>query len=380
MAKRRRDNDGFAIADQKDHKQHGDDNPTMYKAFVWVLWDKGLDPQGNSRPNPPTETEFLTRHVELTEVLRSLGDYTVQLERCPTTKRLHYQGTFHLNRGGVKKRDATLLPFFQDKFYGFHLDIASTQGRYELQNYCQKSYSRVGGPWTDRDSKIFSPQEMIEMELHHPFRSFQNFLHDQMTSKVINDRKINVVHNPQGCCGKSWFAKHMCASGKAQTYASWINAVDLSYLLAHFPYAPCYIFDLPRTKPAAISSTDTFSLIESLKAGCFLSTKFKPTRVIRKSAHVWIFTNHLPPLRSFSPDRWVFWTLNQDGKNDPKLTQMTPAQAQVAAFDQRVQEKFEAMEERYLTAQVNEKAEIKFRLKYPNVKLQPLKKLVKHSD
>jgi len=272
-------------------------------AFTWSLWD-----EGKGRPDPPTDVEFGVRHVELSARLRKLGHYIFQLERGETTGRLHYQGYLHLTKG-PKRRPSALGSDFGTSFYGIHFSAASTAGVAALKSYCMKDDTKVDGPWKDTDPIVRSPAEMKRLGVDLVLRPWQQYIADQL-STVVHPRHVHVIYDPDGGMGKSVFAKWLEATGRASTYSGFAKAADLAHCLLCEGERHAYVFDLVRTKPSDVSATDLYTLIEQVKNGMFTSTKYTPQKVIRPAAHVWVFTNYLPPFTALSSDRWRIWVYN----------------------------------------------------------------------
>lgn len=276
-------------------------------AFTWNLWDTAV-----ARPLPPTELEFSERHTLVREVLASLGaHYIVQLERG-VTGRLHYQGYIHLPKG-ERQRPAQLAQELSTKgLYGVHVSPSSTAGQAALRTYCLKDETRVSGPWSDRDPRPITADESKRLQLI-PFASFypwQRYIYDCITSEPACDRRINWIVDARGCSGKSSLGKYLAAHGKA-ILLPYVDAKDCMHIVSHQTKpAGAYIFDLTRTKPASISSADTYSCMESIKNGYLVSTKYVPKTTLAPPAHVWVLANQPPQWDALSADRWSVLQIN----------------------------------------------------------------------
>lgn len=271
-----------------------------HMAFTWSLWDAA-----EKRPDPPSDAEFALRHVELVALLRKYGHFIVQLERGSGTGRLHYQGYLHLTKG-AKRRPSTLGRELNDQFFGIQFSAASQAGIAALKQYSMKEDTRVSGPWKDTDVVARSAAELKSLGLDIQLRPWQQCIVDEL-SREVHGRHVNVLYDPSGGMGKSLFAKWLEATGRAATFGGFNKAADLAHLLVHDGGRRAYIFDLVRTKPGDVSISEVYSLIEGVKNGMFTSGKYVPQKVIRPSAHVWVFTNFLPPFEALSADRWIVW-------------------------------------------------------------------------
>ena len=77
-------------------------------------------------------------------VLKTIGatEIVFQLERGPLTKKLHYQGYFHIT---PKKRIDQVRKILSEAF--FNIDIRHAHDADSLKKYCQKEETREAGPW-----------------------------------------------------------------------------------------------------------------------------------------------------------------------------------------------------------------------------------------
>jgi len=285
----------------------GSGNAVYHFAFTWNLWDAAP-----GRPVPPTFTEFGELFVSLRTALVALGSkYVFQLEKG-ASGRLHYQGYVHITKG-KKLRPATLAATLAPNFFGIHLSAASTAGKAALQTYCMKDETRVSGPWKDTDVKPISADEMkrlkvIDSKSLYPFQQQIEASLDQEP----DDRTIHCVIDPQGARGKSSFAKLMGVKGKCLPL-QYIDAKDCMHIVSSQGERKAYIFDLAKTKPALLSSHDTYTCMEQIKNGMILSGKYVPVLKYQPPAHVYVFTNRMPPMSALSKDRWRLHSI--DSKN-----------------------------------------------------------------
>lgn len=305
-----------------------DQGQVFYMAFTWNLWDAG-----EGRPPAPSESDFGLCHVGLSRFLRHYGHFIYQLERGAEAGRLHFQGYIHFTRGG-KRRPATFAGIMQAAgYFGVHLSAASTAGRAALAEYCMKGDTRVQGPWKDTDDVVRTPEELKLLGLDIVLRPWQQLIVDHLRTPVT-DREVNVLYDPRGGMGKSLFTKYLEACCLASTFGGFTKAQDLAHLLTHEKARSAYVFDLVRTKPAEISINDIYSMIEGVKNGFYTSGKYIPQKVIRPSAHVWVFTNFLPPFDALSSDRWVVWSHDSASQTIFRVTPSQLAAFQKASFQE----------------------------------------------
>lgn len=110
-----------------------------------------------------------------------------------------------------------------------------------------------------------------------------------------------------GNVGKSYFAKYLAVTHGALKLEPG-KKMDLAYIFAQKP-AKIVIFDLSRTTapdPETRSSPldVIYSLMESLKNGYLISTKYDSRAVMFEVPHVVVFANFPPDRTKMSDDRW----------------------------------------------------------------------------
>lgn len=280
-------------------------NAVYVFAFTWNLWDSGAN-----RPPPPTDDQFSELFVVLKRALASLNcKYIFQLERGGTANRLHYQGYIHIVKG-AKLRPQTLATTLNGQgMYGIHISPASGAGKEALKTYCMKDETRVAGPWKDTDPKVLTAAESKRLQLIDPdhLYAWQRTVRDAIIGPC-GDRKIDWLVDTGGNAGKSSFGKLMVAQGHA-LLLPFADAKDANNLVVNAGERKAYIFDLTRTKPAAISADDTYSVMEQIKNGYIVNTKYQTKIHIQPPAHVWVFANRPPRFSALSGDRWAVWQL-----------------------------------------------------------------------
>ncbi|QGF19386.1 replication associated protein [Antarctic virus COCH21_111] len=235
--------------------------------------------------------------ISFTKILETLDPrcsrYAFQLEMCPTTKKLHYQGQMSLS---VKARFHEVVKWFPDKSR-----VRATRNVVGSELYCQKGASRIEGPWTK--GPVATPkggrpkkEEDEPLELDEPDRAWQQEILAIFDTKP-DKRTIYWYWEPDGNAGKTCFAKYVCATRKAL----YVNGKegDILYAAAE-KKVKIVIVDVKKSQ-----SDVPYSAIESLKNGIFFSGKYESKDVLRNSPHVVVFSNRLPELEFLSKDRWV---------------------------------------------------------------------------
>jgi len=95
------------------------------------------------------------------------------------------------------------------------------------------------------------------------------------------------------------------------------DSKDAGNLVSNAGERAAYLFDLTRTKPASIASDDTYSVMEQIKNGYIVNTKYQTKVTLQPPAHVWVFANQPPRYAALSTDRWKVWTIAADNTLQP---------------------------------------------------------------
>lgn len=129
----------------------------------------------------------------------------------------------------------------------------------------------------------------------------------EMLLLAPHPRKIIWRWERNGNIGKSFFAKYMTVLHGALKLEP-AKKMDLAYIYAQKP-SKIVIMDLARTTapdPETRSSPldVIYSLMESLKNGYLISTKYDSRAVVFEVPHVVVFANFPPDFSKMSDDRW----------------------------------------------------------------------------
>lgn len=244
---------------------------------------------------PPNNLDIaLSTHQPIIHgILKTLcKKFIYQLERCPKTGSLHYQGYLNLK---VKKRKGELGNLLSGLgMKGVEPSIASNAGRTALKCYCMKTQTRVSGPWADH--RIYMGQDLIVAL--RPWQ--QNIV--QMLNTTPHRRKIYWYNDNKGGYGKTSLSKYLWFHHKVLTIT--VGKVsDILNVVMKFQNKPMYIFDISRTVPAGIM-TEIYCALEMVKNGYFINTKYETGVVCMEIPHVIVFSNYLPKLSALSLDKW----------------------------------------------------------------------------
>lgn len=237
--------------------------------------------------------------------------YVFQLEQCPTTARLHFEGAAETRS---EKRFSTMRSLLANEQWSQYWTLGDLRIKNRVSlpvavRYCQKpdsavlparyvcciDWERIG---EDPDAKIRAYFNA------RPLRPWQEFLMVHLTEVSPDDRDVYVVIDEVGNLGKSFFVKYMALFHKACWVRS-AKSADINTLMHTHP--KIVLIDIPRVS----SSCEAFpyTAIEAIKDGLVSDGKLKKTieQHIFMPPHVVVFTNNSPDFTKFSTDRWVVY-------------------------------------------------------------------------
>lgn len=227
--------------------------------------------------------------------------YAFQMEKCPKTGNLHYQGRVKLM---LKERESGVKGKFNShpSIYGAKITRTSTENMNNMF-YCMKEETRVSGPWTDQDKpELKVIQKMTDNGLLH----WQGDLEAQLLS--YDDRQIDVLIDPVGNNGKSSFKKWMYVKHDACIVPAINDSKDIMQWCMGFPGKKLYIIDMPRAMKKK-SLYQLYAGIEQLKDGYMFDTRYNARFRLIDEPRILVMTNYPPKKRYLSLDRWRMWTI-----------------------------------------------------------------------
>lgn len=220
---------------------------------------------------------------------------------------LHYQVRLSLFK---KQRMGPLGNKIKHTIIAGHLSLTSNEGAKKF-NYVMKADTRVEGPWKDDDPVIL--KELIGKKLS----PWQQTASDDIlvNEEKDNTRSINVIYDPFGNRGKSFFVKWMCTKHNCQRIPKMKDAQEMIQFAMSFSKKHAYLIDLARSaNKSKKTMTELWSAIETIKDGYLYDIRYKGRDLWMNSVPVWVFTNELPDLKALTEDRWNIWTINYGGK------------------------------------------------------------------
>lgn len=252
-------------------------------------------------------TKYQGSTLEIKTILiKYCKKWDFQLEECPTTKKEHYQGRFHLM---VKKREGEVI-----KLLGGTLGHITTTNTKAIKDseYVMKEDTRLEGPWSSTDEIIYIPKQIREISV---LRTWQ----EQIKSKVNvwDTRSINFVHCPLGNIGKSTLIGYLRAHRLARVLPFCNDYKDILRMVCDMPTSRCYLLDMPR----AIKKDKLFqffSAIETIKDGYAYDDRYHFKEKVFDCPNIWIFSNMMPDLSLLSKDRWLIWEVDENDVLVPK--------------------------------------------------------------
>lgn len=255
-----------------------------------------------NRKDEVPEEDFLKYHEVIVPSLQAgpPAKFIFQLERGEQG-RLHYQGHINLK---TKMRSLQWAESVQSFMPGVHVSPSSKEGEVQAEFYAMKEDTRVAGPWADRDFIFPDFSDIAEPS------GWQIQMRDTLIGPP-EKRYIYWVWEDTGCTGKSDFTTHMELKHSCMGLGL-STAADNFYAVSEFPRR-AYIFDIPRTLPKRFDWAEVYMSLEKIKDRNFLSTKYKPKKVLLPVIpHVVVFSNQAPDLAALSVDRWKVYKIIQN--------------------------------------------------------------------
>lgn len=241
----------------------------------------------------------------ITELRQWCKKWTFQLEKCPTTDRLHFQGRCHLFS---KKRESEIASQCTFKAHWTPTCDAVHQG--QNFNYVMKADSRIEGPWIDTE---YEEPPVLTRQLvnftQHEKRPWQKQVEEWCGE--LDDRSIKLIFDEIGNSGKSIMSEYLEYQGLAFEIPPLKDMEDIMQFCMSFKSQKVYLIDMPRAMKKD-KLCGFYSGLESLKNGYVYDKRYAAKRRRFDRPQVVVFTNVMPEWSYMSKDRWEPWVMQPD--------------------------------------------------------------------
>lgn len=228
--------------------------------------------------------------------------WVFQVEKAPTSGKLHFQGRLSLKM----KR----YPGWWSDLWMWSSTHWTPTSRENWKNdfYVTKEETRILGPFRNDDEKPFIQDEIARAMLK-PFPWQQEIL-DKMQTR--EERTINVLCSKTGNKGRSTFVgmvdQHQLAMEVDIDSKS--TPKDMMRQIMNCKKAGTYVFDLPRS--FNINEPTFWEAIEKIKKGKAWDDRYTFKKEWFPIPNIWIFSNEFPEVKHLSTDRWRFWVIDEN--------------------------------------------------------------------
>ncbi|MBA7675972.1 hypothetical protein ES703_84211 [subsurface metagenome] len=175
--------------------------------------------------------------------------------------------------------------------------------------YAMKEQTRIDGPWKDCDPLPKKTTTQMSMFDKWELRPYQQAIKD--TIGIFDLRKINLIWDVEGNCGKSLLSEHLEYLDLAEEVPPFRLMDDIFQWVASRPVRKAYIVDMPRAMKKDRLG-DFYSGIEVIKNGVAYDKRYKGTKKRFDRPRVFVFTNVLPAFKLMSLDKWVIWAITKN--------------------------------------------------------------------
>lgn len=289
--------------------------PDQNKYSRWVFTIMPLDRV------KPEDVLTLPSSLEMKEALETMSDkFVFQLESCPTTGRLHYQGCLETR---IRKRQRTVLV---DLSVQLDIEIRCItvdrmMGTWsQAEEYCSKDETKKSSTvksdllmeeeqnkYKGRDLSIFKEEGF------YPWQEDINriiFETGTFNIKESSSREVFWVEDAKGNSGKSLFTKFLCYNNPSITKLAFGSGSQMRSSIVEEGAKKCYVIDIPRKLCNDDFQNNIYSVIEDLKNGFVKSSMYgKPKTLFMEPPIVIIFSNQECPQEKLSLDRWNILTI-----------------------------------------------------------------------
>lgn len=207
---------------------------------------------------------------------------------------------------------------------GAHWEV-SKGSRIDNYEYCTKD----GDVKYLKGMKKPKPLKILKDEDLYPWQSAIV----RLVESEPDDRSIHWFWESVGKVGKSALVKKLCAEYGGLMCSGKSADIKFSILMHHRntgEWPELIIYDVPRTSMQYVSYTG----IEEVKGGCFMSSKFECGQCLMNSPHVLVFSNSEPEYSAVSFDRWRVTCIGEE--DEPVDLIEEPVSLEISEIDQRI--------------------------------------------
>lgn len=231
--------------------------------------------------------------------------WAFQLEKCPTTDRLHFQVRLSL----IKPKRLTEI-MSQCTIKGNWSITSEATHKGCNFNYVMKADSRVEGPWIDTEYEDPPPltRQLVAFQEREKY-PWQ--VQIEQWCGELDDRSIKLIYDDIGNSGKSIMSEYLEYHRKAFEIPPLKDMEDIMQFCMSFKAQTVYLIDMPRAMKKD-KLAGFYSGLESLKNGYVYDKRYAAKRRRFDRPQVIVFTNKMPEWSFMSKDRWQPWVMQKD--------------------------------------------------------------------
>jgi len=125
---------------------------------------------------------------------------------------------------------------------------------------------------------------------------------------VWDDRKVNLVIDQEGNCGKSILCGYLEVHRLGKVIENMATSKDIMRQAMCLGKSKVYFIDLPRALKKE-KMNEFWSAIETLKNGVMYDDRYSFKKIRIDAPVIWVFTNKEPEYGMLTKDRWNLWKI-----------------------------------------------------------------------
>lgn len=260
---------------------------------------------------PTTGTPHLQGYLELKKKTRAsvLGKIFKDLEAEKKPRFCAAKGSAKQNEDYIEKPDLNIVGDKQFYKYGQPAETAPGK-RTDLQAFqevvksgvldrkrLREDFPEVCAKYPRFVDSYIRDQIQVPKEPDHPFRPWQQELAERLNQPADN-RTVNFIVDHLGNQGKSWFAKKWLESHPNAFLMRPGKHADMAYILPD--KLDVLFLDCTRKQLDYVP----YTLLEELKDGYVMSTKYETMVKRYQPMHIVVLMNEQPDMAALSQDRY----------------------------------------------------------------------------